>query len=133
MSPSPVQFLIVLSDKQGQIIIWVILYACCDGLRRNGALFRNVYHVRQHYHNIEHCLIDISVFIGARSNLGATTWVWNNGTTVVESTYGTTPLNVCQQMSVPLTYENGINMLPKNCDSDEAYFICETKPEIKGW
>ena len=32
---------------------------------------------------------------------------------------------VCQQMSLPLTYDDGINLLPKHCDQDEAYYACD--------
>ena len=33
--------------------------------------------------------------------------------------------SVCQRMSLPLTYDDGINLLPKRCDQDEAYFACD--------
>ena len=38
-----------------------------------------------------------------------------------------TPSNrsVCQQMSLPLTYDDGISLLPKRCDQDESYFACD--------
>ena len=28
-------------------------------------------------------------------------------------------------MSLPLTYDDGINLLQKNCDQDEAFFACD--------
>ena len=35
--------------------------------------------------------------------------------------------SACQQMSLPLTYDDGINLLPKRCDQDEAYFACDVE------
>ena len=32
-------------------------------------------------------------------------------------------------MSLPLTYDDGTNLLPKRCDQDEAYFACELTSE----
>ena len=43
------------------------------------------------------------------------------------SNYPTSNSSVCQQMSLPLTYDDGINLLPKHCDDDEAYFACEVQ------
>ena len=44
---------------------------------------------------------------------------------VNDSNYPTSDPSVCQQMSLPLTYDDGINLLPKRCKDDEAYFACE--------
>ena len=44
---------------------------------------------------------------------------------VNDSRYPPSPQSVCQQMSLPLTYDDGINLLPKRCDQDEAYFACD--------
>ena len=33
--------------------------------------------------------------------------------------------SVCQEMSMPLAYDDGINLLPKLCDQGKAYFACE--------
>ena len=44
---------------------------------------------------------------------------------VNDSRYPLSPQSVCQQMSLPLTYDDGINLLPKRCDQDEAYFACD--------
>ena len=49
---------------------------------------------------------------------------------VDSSNYSPSDSSVCQQMSLPLTYDNGINLLPKRCDDDEAYFACEVPCEI---
>ena len=68
---------------------------------------------------------DFSVFLGARSNVGHENWIWENGTMVNNSRHPLSDQSVCQQMSVPLTYDDGINLLPKRCDQDEAYFACD--------
>ena len=73
---------------------------------------------------------DISVFTGARSNKKKTSWFWENGTMVNDSNYPTSNLSVCQQMSLPLTYDDGINLFPKDCENDEAYFVCEVQCKI---
>ena len=73
---------------------------------------------------------DISVFIGARSNVGQTNWFRKNGTMVDDSRYSPSNQSVCQQMSVPLTYDDGINLLPKRCDQEEAYFACESPSKM---
>ena len=65
------------------------------------------------------------MFLGAQSNVGQTNWFWENGTVVNDSRYPLSNQSVCQQMSVPLTYEDGINLLPKRCDKDAAYFACD--------
>ena len=62
------------------------------------------------------------MFIGARSNVDQINWFWENGTMVDDSRYPPSNQFVCQQMSLPLTYNDGINLLPKRCDQDEAYF-----------
>ena len=43
---------------------------------------------------------------------------------VNDSRYRPSNQSVCQQMSLPLTYDDGINLLPQRCDQDEAYFAC---------
>ena len=35
-------------------------------------------------------------------------------------------------MSLPLTYDDGINLLPKRCEDDEAHFACEV-PRKSFW
>ena len=70
---------------------------------------------------------DVSLFLGARSRIGQTNWFWENGTMVNDERYPPSDQSICQQMSVPLTYDDGINLMPKRCDQDEAYFACEVK------
>ena len=43
---------------------------------------------------------------------------------VNDTRYPLSDQSVCQQMSLALTYDDGINLLPKRCDQDEAYFGC---------
>ena len=70
---------------------------------------------------------DISLFLGAQSRVGQTNWFWENGTKVNDERYPPSEESVCEQMSVPLTYDDGINLMPKRCDQDEAYFACEVE------
>ena len=74
---------------------------------------------------IFHYFSDISVFFGARSNKGQTSWIWENETMVNDPTYPTSNQTVCQQMSLPLTYDDGINLFPKRCNQEKAYFACD--------
>jgi len=69
---------------------------------------------------------EISLFFGASSNVGQTNWFWENGSIVNEVNYPTSDQSICEQMSVPLTYDEGINLLPKPCD-EKAYFACEVE------
>ena len=70
--------------------------------------------------------LDITVFTGAQSNIGQTNWFWENGAILVnDSRYLPSNKSVCQQMFLTLAYNDGINLLPKRCDQDEAYFACD--------
>ena len=77
-----------------------------------------------------YCL-DISVFWGNRSNTNS---VCKNGTVRenASSTNCTSNILSCQQMSLPLTYDDGINLLAKRCNRDKAYFACDV-PRKLGW
>ena len=72
---------------------------------------------------------DISLFTGAQSGLGQSGWFWNNGTRIIDQAYPASNLNLCQQMSWPLTYRDGINLRGKSCE-DSAYFMCQIKCEF---
>ena len=78
------------------------------------------------FHNL---VLDINVFIGARSDVGQSDWFWNNKTIMNNSSYLTADNSVCQQIAWPLTYDDGINMRGKDCDS-EGYFMCQIKCEF---
>ena len=34
---------------------------------------------------------------------------------------------VCQQMTWPFTYTDGINLRPKQCEDETSYFLCSLK------
>ena len=68
--------------------------------------------------------LDISVFIGARSNVDQSNWFWNNETKISYPNYKTSNPSICHQMSWPLTYDDGINFNKKLC-KDDAYFLCQ--------
>ena len=71
---------------------------------------------------------DISVFTGARSDVNQSDWFWDNDNTMItaDDNYPPSDTSVCEQMTWPLTYDDGINLHPKLC-SDEAYYICQIK------
>ena len=70
--------------------------------------------------------LDISVFIGARSNVSQDQWYWNNNTEVNNTMFPESNSSLCQQMTWPLTYNDGINLRPKQCNK-KAYFACQFK------
>ena len=72
---------------------------------------------------------DVSVFVGARSEESESKWYWRNGTVIVDQSYPISDQSVCQQMSWPLTYEDGINLRGKRCQ-DEAYFLCQIECKV---
>jgi len=53
-----------------------------------------------------------------------TNWFWFNGMLVDDTNYPRSEQSVCEQMSIPLTYDDGISLLPKRCDR-EAYYACD--------
>ena len=50
---------------------------------------------------------------------------------VDDSRYPSSNQSICQQMTMPLTYDDGINLLPKPCDQDEAYFTCDVSCKLQ--
>jgi len=69
---------------------------------------------------------DISLFIGARSDKNRINWFWENGTMITN--YSNFPLSnasLCEEMSFPFSYNDGINLLRKRCTQDKAYFACD--------
>jgi len=73
---------------------------------------------------------DISVFICARSDVGQSDWFWSNGTIVIDPTFPTSNTSTCQQMTWPLTYDDGINLRPKECGSGTARYMCKVKGKM---
>ena len=64
------------------------------------------------------------MFIGARSDDGQLHWTWNNGTMVAgASNFPSSNTSVCEQMTWPLTYDDGINLRAKDC-SEEDNYVC---------
>ena len=70
---------------------------------------------------------DISVIIGARSDVGQSNWFWNNGTMITDTMYPSSNTSVCQQMTWPLTYDDGINLRAKDCGTGKSHYICQVK------
>ena len=81
-------------------------------------------------------LVDISIFVGSQSEItterncttsygpdGFDALVENAGNTDCNAHAATSP--TCIQMSMPLTYDDGINQPSKRCDQDEAYYACD--------
>ena len=69
--------------------------------------------------------------MGGRSALGQSDWLWNNGTIINDTEFGSSITESCQQMSWPLTYDDDINLRGKVCE-EEAYFMCQVKCERFG-
>ena len=80
---------------------------------------------------VSYYCLDISIFLGPRSNTNS---FCKNGTLAENANNTNCTFNVpsCQQISLPLTYDDGINLLPKRCDRDKAYFACDV-PRKLGW
>ena len=70
------------------------------------------------------------MFVGGSSALGEDVWKNNNGSTIVNENYPPGNQSVCQQMTWPLTYSDGVNLRPKQC-VHKAFFLCQTKCESK--
>ena len=70
--------------------------------------------------------LDVSVFIGVQSYVNQTNWFWNNGTMVNDSVFPASNKSICQQVTWPLTYNDGINLYPKKCETGLAHFVCKT-------
>ena len=76
-------------------------------------------------------IVDISVFIGARSHYGQLHWTWNNGTMVADARNFPPPdTSVCQEMTWPLTYDDGINLRAEDC-AEEAHYVCRVNGNIR--
>jgi len=85
---------------------------------------------RNSWYKIEILYIsDISVFIGARSDVGQSDWFWDNETMISDTTYPASNTSLCHQMTWPLTYDDRINLRGKLCE-DEAYFMCQVECKI---
>ena len=45
--------------------------------------------------------------------------------------FSTSKESVCQEMTWPLTYDDGINLRPKNCESGISHYVYEIKCKLK--
>ena len=61
--------------------------------------------------------------------MGQSDWFWDDGTRINGLDYFTTNVSVCQQMSWPLTYDDGINLLDKNCETGISHYICKVEDD----
>ena len=71
--------------------------------------------------------LDISVFVGARSDVGQSKWMWNSEATIKNSDFPLADSSICQDMSWPLTYDDGINLRPQPCGNGRSYYVCQHK------
>ena len=61
--------------------------------------------------------------------MGQLLWSWRNGTKINNTLYPLSDPSVCEQMSWPLTYDDGINLRAKPCE-EESHFVCEIQCKI---
>jgi len=73
--------------------------------------------------------LDYRLFVGARSDVGQSDWFWNNETRITDPNYHASNSSDCQQMTWPLTYDDGINLSPKLC-SKEYFHLCQIMCKI---
>ena len=59
--------------------------------------------------------------------MGQYDWFWEDGTRITDPDYSTTNVSVCQQMSWPLTYDDGINLHAKDCETGVSNYICKVE------
>ena len=71
-------------------------------------------------------IVDISVFVGGRSQIDENVWKNSDGSKIENLKYPPGDKSICQQMTWPLTYNDGVNLRSMKCNQ-EAYFICQTK------
>ena len=57
--------------------------------------------------------------------MGQSNWFWKNGTMITDPTYPQSKTSVCEQMTWPLTYDDGINLKGEFCGKGKAYYICQ--------
>ena len=55
-----------------------------------------------------------------------------NKTEIAVCNASVTIATTCVQMSLPLTYDDGINQMRELCDEDEAYFACDVPCKLAG-
>ena len=71
-------------------------------------------------------IVDISLFVGGRSQINENVWKNSDGSKIENKKYPPGDELICQQMTWPLTYNDGVNLRSMKCNQ-KAYFICQTK------
>ena len=100
------------------------------GIQARNSWFHFLHHTYSPARNYFIPFSDICVFIGSRSHYGQSHWTWNNGTMVADTSNFPSPdSSVCEQMTWPLTYDDGINLRAKDC-SKEAHYVCRVDGNI---
>ena len=74
-------------------------------------------------------IIDMPVFLGVRSFENSRLWVSSDQNVLLHPSIGFSMEGVCEQMSVPLSYDDGINLRPRKCSNVEAYVACAIRCE----
>ena len=86
------------------------------------------------YANIQTFFTDVHVFIGARSNVNQTQWIWSDQRIVTNARFSAANSSSCQQIAMRYFYndtlEKWINTA-QSCNNTKAYYVCETIIECK--
>ena len=48
---------------------------------------------------------------------------------ITDPTYPSSNTSVCEQMTWPLTYDDGINLRAKECGTGKSHYICQVTPQ----
>ena len=62
---------------------------------------------------------------GARSDVGQTSWFFEDGSSALNPSYPPGDRSKCQQLSWQFAYKDGINLYPKDCSGKLVKFVCE--------
>jgi len=71
-------------------------------------------------------ILDISIFVGARSEMNSRNWFWGDSDLVLGQDYSLSKFDQCEQMSLPLTYFDRINLKAKDCVNSQAFAVCHS-------
>ena len=57
--------------------------------------------------------------------MGESHWFWNNGTRINDLTFQEfSNTSACEDMTWPLTYDDGVNLRARKCGSGKSNFVC---------
>jgi len=73
--------------------------------------------------------IDISVHLGARSIEGTKYWVTSEQNAILHPNIKLSRPDICEQLYLPLTYDDGINVRQTTCTNMEAHVACAVRCE----